>query len=84
MSQKPTMNDPEKSDGLVVPMKSPNNAGPVPAAEAVEGRSPAKGNTDEQNAPRTQRRISASNALERVRQAAGRFAASTQGRSRVR
>ena len=57
-------------DRLVVPMKSPNKAGPVPAAEAVEGRSPAKGNTEEQTAPRTQSRISASNALERVRQAA--------------
>ncbi len=36
----------------------------------MEGRGPAKGNTDEQNAPRTQRRISAPSALDRVRQAA--------------
>jgi group II intron reverse transcriptase/maturase len=70
MSLKPTMHDLEKSDGLVVPTKSPNKAGPVPAAEAVEGRSPAKGNTDEQTAPRTQSRTSAPDALERVRQAA--------------
>jgi hypothetical protein len=36
------MNEPEKSDGLVVPMKSPNDAG-SPAKEVAEGRSPTKG-----------------------------------------
>ncbi len=65
--RKPTMNDSEKSDGRVVPTKPPNNAG-SPAAEVVEGRRPAKGNTEEQNAPRTQRRTSAPNALDRVRE----------------
>jgi group II intron reverse transcriptase/maturase len=64
------MNDQEKSDGLEVPAKSPNNAGPLPAAEVMEGRSPAKGNTDEQTAPRTQSRTRAPDALDRVRQAA--------------
>ena len=75
---------PGKSDGRVVPRKPPNRVGPDPTTEAVEGRSPAKGNTDEQIAPRTQSRTGTSNALDRVRQAAGRFAARTQGRSRVR
>jgi group II intron reverse transcriptase/maturase len=42
------------------------------AAEVVEGRRLAKGNVDQQNAPRTQRRTSASSALDRVRQAARR------------
>jgi RNA-directed DNA polymerase len=71
MSRKPTMDGPEKSDGLVVPTKSPNKAGSA-AAEVMEGRSPAKGNTVEQNAPRTQCRISAPSALGRVREAAQR------------
>src|SRR5438093_8276987 len=58
-----------KSDGSVVPVKPPNKAG-QPAAEAVEGRGPAKGNLHERNAPRTQSRAGAPSALERVRQAA--------------
>lgn len=69
MRPKPTMNDPEKSDGSVVPTKSPNNAGTA-AAEAAEGRGPAKGNVGEQNALRTQSRVSAPSALDRVREAA--------------
>jgi len=60
-----------KSDGSVVPGKLPNNAG-EPAAEAVEGRGLAKGNSPERNALRTQSREGAPSALERVRQAAGR------------
>jgi group II intron reverse transcriptase/maturase len=60
-----------KSDGSVVPGKLPNKAG-NPAAEAVEGRGPAKGNSPERNALRTQSREGAPSALERVRQAAGR------------
>ena len=36
------MNEPRKSDSLVVPMKAPNKAA-QPAAEAVEGRGEAKG-----------------------------------------
>ena len=60
-----------KSDDPVVPMKPPNNAG-EPAAEVVEGRGSAKGISPERNAPRTQSRVGAPSALERVRQAAER------------
>ena len=65
------MNDRGKSDRPVVPMKSPNKAG-QPATEAAEGRGLAKGNTDQQNAPRTQSRIRAPSALDRVREVAVR------------
>src|SRR5260370_3431371 len=65
------MNEHGKSDGPVVPMKSPNNAG-QPAAEEMKGRGPAKGNPPQQNAPRTQGRQGAQSALERVRLAAAR------------
>ena len=58
-----------KSDSVVVPEKLPNNA-EEPAAEGVEGRALAKGNSPERNALRTQGRDSALSALERVRQAA--------------
>jgi retron-type reverse transcriptase len=58
-----------KSDGSVVPGKLPNKAG-QPAAEAVEGRGPTKGNSPERNALRTQSRAGAPSALERVRQVA--------------
>jgi hypothetical protein len=61
----------------------PERAG-SPAEERAEGRSPAKGNTVEQNAPRTQSRKGAPSALDRVREAAKRFDARTQGKSRVR
>lgn len=61
-----------KSDGPVVPTKLPNNAG-TPAAEAVEGRGPAKGNTPQPTASRTQsRNHGASDSLERVRHVARR------------
>jgi RNA-directed DNA polymerase len=70
MSFKPTMHGPQKSDGLVVPTKSPNKAATA-ATEAVEGRSPAKGNTNQQNALRTQSRdVRAPSALDRVREVA--------------
>lgn len=60
-----------KSDGPMVPTKLPNNATPVVAAEAVEGRGPAEGNVDEQNADRTQRRKPAAlSELARVRERA--------------
>jgi RNA-directed DNA polymerase len=58
-----------KSDRSVIPAKSPNNA-EGPAAEAMEGRERAKGNSPERNALRTQSRGGAPSALERVRQAA--------------
>jgi hypothetical protein len=58
-----------KSDGSIRPGKPPNKAG-EPAAEAAEGREPAKGSPPERSAPRTQSRAGALSALERVRQAA--------------
>lgn len=71
MRPKPPMHGIQKSDGPVVPTKPPNKGARAPA-EVVEGRGPTEGNTDEQNATRTQRRIVAPNALDRVRQAARR------------
>jgi RNA-directed DNA polymerase len=63
------MNDRGKSDSSVVPGKLPNKAG-QPAAEAVEGRGLAKGNSLEGKALRTQGRDGAYSSLERVREAA--------------
>jgi RNA-directed DNA polymerase len=68
---KPEMHGLQKSDDLVVPAKPPNKAG-LPAAEEVEGRGSAKGNSLQQNALRTQSREGAPSALERVRQVARR------------
>ena len=63
------MHENGKSDGSVVPAKLPNNAG-RPAAEAVEGREPAKGNTDRPT--RTGRRAGEDvpSGLDRVREVA--------------
>ena len=70
--RKPSMNGRRESDSRVVPAKLANNAG-GPAAEPVEERRLDKGNTDQQNAPRTQSRDhGASSALDRVRQVASR------------
>ena len=63
------MNERGKSDRPVVPVKSSNKAG-QPAAEGMEGRGLTKGNPQQQNASRTQSRIDAPSALERVRQTA--------------
>jgi len=60
-----------KSDSSIVPAKPPNKA-EEPAAEAVEGRELAKGNSPERNVLRTQSREGAPSALERVRQMARR------------
>ena len=65
------MDERGQSDRPVVPGKPSNNAG-EPAAETVEGRGLAKGNSPERNAPRTHSRAGALSALERVRQAAKR------------
>lgn len=65
------MNEYGKSDSSIVPEKSPNKAD-QPAAEAMEERELAEGNLSKQNAPRTQSRIGARSALERVRQAVNR------------
>lgn len=73
------MNEHGKSDGSVVPAKSPNNGGgdrldlgrPRPSpAEGAEGREPVKGNSQEQTTLRAQNRYSVQSALARVRQAA--------------
>ena len=61
----------ENSDGVIVPEKRPNKEG-LPSAEAVEGRTPPKGNGGETAAARTLRRDTASNGLAAVRQAARR------------
>lgn len=58
-----------KSDRPVVPAKPPNKA---VAAEVVEGRGLAKGNTAKRNAVRTQRRSAVPNELARVRAVAKR------------
>ena len=65
------MNDRGKSDGTVVPTRPSNEAAKV-VEEMEEGRVPAKGNSFEGNAFRTQSRGDAHSALERVRQAARR------------
>src|SRR5882672_8401022 len=49
----------ENSDGVIVPEKRPNKEG-LPSAEAVEGRTPPKGNGGETAAARTLRRDTAS------------------------
>jgi RNA-directed DNA polymerase len=59
----------EKSDFAVVAMKPANKAG-TPAAEWVEPRAETKGNADPPRTRRTQSRVSVSQGLERVRQAA--------------
>jgi group II intron reverse transcriptase/maturase len=63
------MDDRGKSDGSVVPAKSPNNAG-VPVAEAVEGRGPAEGNAASKTRAGRRAGHDASHALDRVRQRA--------------
>jgi RNA-directed DNA polymerase len=60
------MHDRGKSDGSVVPAKSPNNAG-VPAAEAVEGRGPAEGNAASKTRAGHRAGTDAPSALDRVR-----------------
>ena|SRR6266567_1677561 len=69
-----------KSDSAIVAVKLANNA-ERSAAEPVEPRAEAKGNVGQQSACRTQSRVSASQTLERIRQA---FAVWTRGRSRMR
>jgi RNA-directed DNA polymerase len=67
------MNEDGKSDDRVVPV-SPPNKGPAAAgtAEVVEGRRSAKGNTASKTPPGHCAGPGASNALDRVREAAGR------------
>ena len=63
------MHEPEKSHRFVVPMKSPNKAGPE-AAEGMEERDRAKGNSSQQTTSQAQHWNDVSFALERVRQVA--------------
>ena len=63
------MHEHGKSDRPIVPKKSPNKTRTT-AAEEMEGRGLAKGNLSQQNAPRTQSRISAPSELAQVRQTA--------------
>ena len=62
-------NDGGKSDRTVVPEKPPNNAD-INAAEGVEGRDRAKGNTPKRDKPWTLSQPGLPSALERVGQAA--------------
>lgn len=69
------MNARGKSDSPIVPEKRTNKAdGAPPAAEFVEGRRLAKGNSGKQTRSRTQRRRRLQQELDRVRQAARRDA----------
>jgi RNA-directed DNA polymerase len=63
------MDDREKSDGRVLPVKLPNNA-QGGAAEAVEGRRPAKGNTTSETRSGPSAGQGALSALGRVRRVA--------------
>ena len=76
-----------KSDDRVVPKKLPNNGVHEAPAEVVEGRRSAKGNTMQATATRTQSRLDALIALDRVRETAFQTRVSTpntRGKSRVR
>ena len=75
------MNEHDESDSLIVPGKQANKAARA-AAEPVEGRGLAKGNSREQHASRTQCRNDAPSALERIRE--GNLLVMTQGKSPVR
>src|SRR6185437_548498 len=65
----PSMNEREKSDGLVVPVKPPNNAALV-AAEVVEGRGLREGNAAGRPRPGLRAGVSGPSALGRVRDVA--------------
>ena len=64
----PGMHARGKSDDRVVPGKPPNNGVHETPAEVVEGRRSAKGNTMQATATRTQSRLDALIALDRVRE----------------
>ena len=67
------MHGPEKSDPAIVAGK-PTNKAERSAAELVEPRAGTKGNAGQQSTRRTQSRVSVSQALERIRESAKRFA----------
>jgi hypothetical protein len=66
------MNDHGKSDGRVVPVK-PSNKAVSAAAETVEGRRPAKGNTDSETRPGLSAGQGVSSELDRVRRGLRRY-----------
>src|ERR1700686_2047204 len=71
----------EKSRSAIVAVK-PMNKAERSAAESVERRAETKGNVDQQRTRRTQRRISVSQMLARIRQHI--VAVDTQGGNRMR
>ena len=71
-NRNPGMHARGKSDGRVVPGKPPNNDGDDPSAEVVEGRRSTEGNAMQAAATRTQSRLDAWIALDRVREVARR------------
>src|SRR5215472_8274213 len=71
----------EKSRSAIVAVK-PTNKAEGSAAEPVERRAETKGNADQQRTRRTQRRISVSKLLARIRQHI--VAVDTQGGNRMR
>src|SRR5271165_6074657 len=71
----------EKSRSAIVAVKPTNNA-ERSAAEPVERRAETKGNVDQQSTRRTQRRISVSQMLARIRQHI--VAVDTRGGNRMR
>ena len=77
------MNDIEKSDNVVVPMKL-TNKGANPLAESVEERTLTKGNTHQTTAVRIQCRVTASSGLVGVRKEFIVLTPITQGSSPVR
>ncbi len=82
-SRKSSTNGGEKSDGVVVPMKSSNKSTEpqAGAAERVEGSTPAKENINQTNTFLTQDRRDVSQGLVGVRQALTLF---IHGKSRMR
>ncbi len=68
----PDMHGAGKSDGGVVPKKSPNNNGPQTFAEAMEGRPSTQGNLPQTATSPTQSGTDVSPGLQRVREAARR------------
>lgn len=68
-SHTPVVTSPEESDGVIVPGKSANKGMAIPA-ESMEGSTLTKRNPEQKAAHRTQKRESASNGLDRVRQRA--------------
>src|ERR1700692_2644546 len=71
MNQKSNMHGDGKRDGLVLPTKCSNKSG-NPLAEGMEGRRPAKENTEQTTASQTQSWGDALSGLRGVREAAKR------------